>query len=175
MKHEVSEGEKGVDGGLLVFLGAALNGVQPGSHHDVILAIEEVIRRDSGREEVPRGRELATPVTHGGAVARDAVDVADVNLGPLAVEPEAVDIRGRVGNCLGKPDRLLGGDHGGATISPTSSSHRLDTLRRLFAPLYSSSGSLSRSAKSDSSELSPSMSSSTEKVKRWRGTDKFCL
>ena len=61
---------------------------------------------------------------------------------------------------------MVGGDQGGATISPTSSSHRLDTLRRLFAPLYSSSGSLSRSARSDSSELSPSRSSSTEKVKR---------
>ena len=71
--------------------------------------------------------------------------------------------------------RLDGGDHGGATISPTSSSHRLDTRRRLFALLHSSSGSLSRSARSDSSELSPSRSSSTEKVKRWRGTDKFCL
>jgi len=100
LKHEVSEGEKGVDGGLLVLLGAALNGVQPGSHHDVILAVEKVVRRDGGREEVPRGRELATPVTHGGAVAGDAVDVADVSLGPLAVEPEAVHIRGRGGNWL---------------------------------------------------------------------------
>ena len=71
--------------------------------------------------------------------------------------------------------RLEGGDQGGATISPTSSSHKLDTRRRLFAPLHSSSASLSRSARSDSSELSPSRSSSTEKVKRWRGTDKFCL
>ena len=100
MKHEVSDGEKGVDGGLLVLLGAALNGVQPGSHHDVILAVEKVVRRDGGREEVPRGRELATPVTHGWAVAGDAVDVADVSLRPLAVEPEAVHIRGRLGNCL---------------------------------------------------------------------------
>ena len=90
MKHEVSEGEKGVDGGLLVFLGAALNGVQPGSHHDVILAVEEVVRRDDVREEVPRGGELATPVTHGGAVAGDAVDVADVGLPPLAAQPELV-------------------------------------------------------------------------------------
>ena len=104
MKHEVSEGEEGVDGIgllLLLLLGAALNGVQPGGHHDVILAVEEVVRRDDVREEVPRGGELATPVTHGGAVAGDAVDVADVSLGPLAVEPEAVDIRGRgVGNWL---------------------------------------------------------------------------
>lgn len=104
LKHEVSEGEEGVDGAgllLLLLLGAALNGVQPGGHHDVILAVEEVVRRDDVREEVPRGGELATPVTHGGAVAGDAVDVADVSLGPLAVEPEAVDIRGRgVGNWL---------------------------------------------------------------------------
>jgi len=91
LKHEVSEGEDGVDGGLLVFLTSSLNGVQPGSHHDVILAVEEVIRRDGGREKIPRGRELATPVTHGGAVAGDAVDVADVSLRPLTVKPEAVD------------------------------------------------------------------------------------
>ena len=91
MKHEVSEGKERVNGRLLVFLTSPLNGVQPGGHHDVILAVEEVIRRDGGREEVARGRELATPVTHGGAVAGDAVDVADVSLPPLAVEPEAVD------------------------------------------------------------------------------------
>ena len=68
-----------------------MNGFQPGGHHNVILAFEEVAGRDGGREEIPRGRELATPVTHGGAVAGDAVDVADVSLRPLAVEPEAVD------------------------------------------------------------------------------------
>ena len=55
--------------------------------------MEQVILRDRGGgwEEVARGGELFPPVTHGWAIAGDAVDVADVSLGPLAVEPEAVD------------------------------------------------------------------------------------
>ena len=69
-----------------------LNGVQPGGHHNVILAFEEVAGRDGGREKIPRGRELPPPVTHGWGVAGDAVDVADVSLRPLAgVQPEPVN------------------------------------------------------------------------------------
>jgi len=139
--------------------------------------------------EIPRGRELALPVTHGGAVEGEGVDVPDVGLGgPLLVQPElllppdVVEDWRPAGAMLGDETGICaplegGGDQGGqeATISPTSSSHRLDTLLRRFALLgqllSQSSGSLSKSARSDSSELSPSRSSSTEKVKRCLGTE----
>ena len=54
--------------------------------------MEQVILRDRGGgwEEVARGGELFPPVTHGWAIAGDAVDVADVGLPPLAAQPELV-------------------------------------------------------------------------------------
>ena len=54
--------------------------------------------------EIPRGRELALPVTHGGAVEGEGVDVPDVGLGgPLLVQP---------GNNDGDGDGGGGGGHG---------------------------------------------------------------
>ena len=94
MKHEVSESEERVNRRPVFLRSSPLNGVQPGGHHDVILGagVEQVILRDRGGgwEEVARGGELFPPVTHGGAIAGDAVDVADVGFPPLAAQPELV-------------------------------------------------------------------------------------
>ena len=95
MKHEVSESEERVNRRPVFLRSSPLNGVQPGGHHDVILGagVEQVILRDRGGawwEEVARGGELFPPVTHGWAIAGDAVDVADVGLPPLAAQPELV-------------------------------------------------------------------------------------
>ena len=99
MKHKVSESEKGVQGGLPLPLLPTLDSVKPGGGDQdrVILALLEV------ETEIPRGRELALPVTHGGAVEGEGVDVPDVGLGgPLLVQPGDND-----------GDDGCGGGHGG--------------------------------------------------------------
>ena len=85
MKHKVSESEERVQGGLPLPLLPTLNSVKPGGGDQdrVILALMIEVET-----EIPRGRELALPVTHGGAVEGEAVDVPDVGLGgPLLVQP----------------------------------------------------------------------------------------
>ena len=58
--------------------------------------------------EIPRRGELALPVTHGGAVEGEGVDVPDVGLGgPLLVQPGHNDGDG------GDDDDGCGGGHGG--------------------------------------------------------------
>jgi len=86
LKHKVSESEERVQGGLLLPLLPTLNSVKPGGGDQdrVILALMIEVET-----EIPRGRELALPVTHGGAVEGEGVDVPDVGLGgPLLVQPE---------------------------------------------------------------------------------------
>ena len=93
MKHKVPESEERVQGGLLLPLLPTLNSVKPGGGDQdrVILALTEV------ETEIPRRGELALPVTHGGAVEGEGVDVPDVGLGgPLLVQPGDGDGDGMV-------------------------------------------------------------------------------
>ena len=107
MKHKVSESEERVQGGLPLPLLPTLNSVKPGGGDQdrVILALMIEVET-----EIPRGRELALPVTHGGAVEGEGVDVPDVGLGgPLLVQPGDNDDDG----CGGGHGGGGGGDNGG--------------------------------------------------------------
>ena len=110
LKHKVSESEERVQGGLPLPLLPTLNSVKPGGGDQdrVILALMIEVET-----EIPRGRELALPVTHGGAVEGEGVDVPDVGLGgPLLVQPGDNDDDGCGGGHGGGGGGRIGG-HGG--------------------------------------------------------------
>jgi len=86
LKHKVSESEERVQGGLPLPLLPTLNSVKPGGGDQDRVILAFLLEVET---EIPRRGELALPVTHGGAVEGEGVDVPDVGLGgPLLVQPE---------------------------------------------------------------------------------------
>ena len=105
LKHKVSESEERVQGGLPLPLLPTLDSVKPGGGDQDRVILAFLLEVET---EIPRRGELALPVTHGGAVEGEGVDVPDVGLGgPLLVQPGDNDGDG------GDDDDGCGGGHNG--------------------------------------------------------------
>ena len=113
MKHKVSESEERVQGGLPLPLLPTLDSVKPGGGDQDRVILAFLLEVET---EIPRRGELALPVTHGGAVEGEGVDVPDVGLGgPLLVQPGDNDGDGGDDDdgCGGGQGGGHGGDNGG--------------------------------------------------------------
>ena len=130
MKHKVSESEERVQGGLLLPLLPTLNSVKPGGGDQDRVILAFLLEVET---EIPRRGELALPVTHGGAVEGEGVDVPDVGLGgPLLVQPgdNDGDGDGCGGGGDGDGDGGGGGGHGVGQVGDGHGWHYLSFSSR---------------------------------------------